>query len=81
MPNKTENPINDTRQSDAKSAKRDQRDPPEEISKEYQKVKCKDNKKSRARRDPPGDQPERVEKSRRKSLSKLAKTLRGKKKA
>jgi hypothetical protein len=101
MPDKTEKPpVNDARQSDARSAKRD---PPEEESKEYRKVKSTDssrkadgnrgsNKKScsveRAaaatpppQRDPPGDQPERVEKNRRKSLSKLAKTLRGKKKA
>ncbi len=88
VPDKTEKPVNDARQSDAKSAKRD---PPEEVSKEYRKVKSKDNKKADGKRgpnttpppqrDPPGDQPERVEKSRRKSLSKLAKTLRGKKKA
>lgn len=95
MPDKTEKPVNnDARQSDARSAKRDQRDPPEEVGKEYRKVKCKNKadgnrgpkKKSRAaatpqQRDPPGDPPERAEKSRRKSLSKIAKTLRGKKKA
>ena len=91
MPDKTEKPVNDARQTDVRSAKKDQRDPPEEVSKEYRKVKSKDNRKADGKRgpnttptpqrDPPGDPPERVEKGRRKSLSKLAKTLRGKKKA
>ena len=90
MPDKTEKPVNDARQTDVRSAKKDQRDPPEEVSKEYRKVKSKDNRKADGKRgpnttptqrDPPGDPPERVEKGRRKSLNKLAKTLRGKKKA
>jgi hypothetical protein len=49
MLDKTEKPAKNkdlrAAMADARSAKRDQRDPPEENSKEYRKVKSKDNNK------------------------------------